>query len=65
MSQDFETLPIGTEAALRGAMETLTSFQESEVLRDVLIEPEHAAINKARAILAQIDAQRKGATDAG
>lgn len=63
MSQDFETLPIGTEAALRDVMETLTSFQESEVLRDVLIESEHAAIDKARAILAQIDAQRKGATD--
>lgn len=65
MSQDFETLPIGTEAALRGAMETLTSFQEDEVLRDILIESEHAAIDKARAILAQIDAQRKGASDAG
>jgi hypothetical protein len=65
MSQDFEVLPIGTEAALRGVMETLTSFQESEVLRDVLIESEHAAINKTRAILAQIDAQRTGATDAG
>lgn len=65
MNQDFETLPIGTESALRAVMETLTSWQDDPICRDLLIESEHAAIDKARAILAQIDAQRKGETDAG
>ena len=65
MSQDFETLPIGTEAALRDVMETLTSWQDDSIFRDLLIEDEHQKINQARAILAQIDAQRKGASDAG
>jgi len=58
MSQDFETLPIGTEAALRALAEAF-EVQETRAMVDGDWEP----IDKARAILAQIDAQRKGVND--
>ena len=58
MNQDFETLPIGTEAALR---DLVKAFSQP---RRITWGYETEAMDKARAILAQIDAQRKGATDA-
>ena len=62
MSQDFETLPIGTEDALRNVVRILTDAIGGLDL--IMFTSEERDIESALAILAQIDAQRKGATDA-
>ncbi len=57
MTQDFETLPIGTEAALRDMVNAECCFDGS------FLDYHAEEFARAKAILAQIDAQRKGATD--
>ena len=66
MSQDFETLPVGTEAALRAVADAFEYVGGSnQKVFPGLFANERRAMESARAILAQIDAQREGANDAG